>query len=71
MKVARFHKFGGPEVLVHEEVPKLVRNPGRRWCACAQWASTMSISTTARARRAFRSLSRTSSAANSRARSPA
>ena len=28
MKVARFHKFGGPEVLVHEEAPKPVPKPG-------------------------------------------
>jgi len=28
MKVARFHKFGGPEVLVHEEAPKPTPKPG-------------------------------------------
>lgn len=28
MKVARFHKFGGPEVLVHEEAPKPAPKPG-------------------------------------------
>jgi NADPH:quinone reductase-like Zn-dependent oxidoreductase len=28
MKVAWFHKFGGPEVLVHEEAPKPVPKPG-------------------------------------------
>ena len=28
MKVARFHKFGGPEVLVYEEAPKPVPKPG-------------------------------------------
>ena len=28
MKVAQFHKFGGPEVLVHEEAPKPVPKPG-------------------------------------------
>ena len=28
MKVARFHKFGPPEVLVHEEAPKPVPKPG-------------------------------------------
>ncbi len=28
MKVARFHKFGGPEVLVHEEAPKPAAKPG-------------------------------------------
>ena len=27
MKVARFHKFGGPEVLVHEEAPKPTPKP--------------------------------------------
>ncbi len=28
MKVAQFHKFGGPEVLVHEDAPKPVPKPG-------------------------------------------
>ena len=28
MKVAQFHKFGGPEVLVHEEAPKPTPKPG-------------------------------------------
>jgi len=28
MKVAQFHKFGGPEVLVHEEAPKPAPKPG-------------------------------------------
>ena len=28
MKVARFHKFGGPEVLLHEEAPKPAPKPG-------------------------------------------
>ena len=28
MKVARFHKFGGPEVLVHEEAPRPTPKPG-------------------------------------------
>ena len=28
MKVAWFHKFGGPEVLVHEEAPKPAPKPG-------------------------------------------
>ena len=28
MKVAQFHKFGGPEVLVHEEAPKPAPRPG-------------------------------------------
>ena len=28
MKVARFHKFGGPDVLVHEEAPKPAPKPG-------------------------------------------
>jgi NADPH:quinone reductase-like Zn-dependent oxidoreductase len=28
MKVARFHQFGGPEVLVHEEAPKPAPKPG-------------------------------------------
>ena len=28
MKVARFHKFGGPEVLMHEEAPKPAPKPG-------------------------------------------
>ena len=47
MKVARFHKFGGPKCWCTRNPPSPRRSPARRWCACVRWASTTSTSTTA------------------------